>query len=152
MGGQSHIKITMSHPRDLCMCQRVQSLTPSSHTHAHTQADALLLKCLMCDFKTQTHSSSSRTHLRFTHVTKINPYTHMHTNIPFCALILKRFKVSFNFCTIKFFKPSFSWLCMRSKSHNFGYGCAAGTGPERVQRRRKEKTFRWFASLLNNCV
>lgn len=37
-GGHSHTKITMSHPGDLCMCQRVQSRTPHQPTctHAHT--------------------------------------------------------------------------------------------------------------------
>lgn len=35
-GGYSHIKITVSHPVDLCMCQRVHSQTPANtHGDAH---------------------------------------------------------------------------------------------------------------------
>lgn len=53
-GGHSHIKITMSHPGDLCMCQRVQSQTPHQHTqsqtetHTHTHA----LRCIVYNCKT----------------------------------------------------------------------------------------------------
>lgn len=51
-GGHSHIKITMSHPGDLCMCQRVQS--QHTHTHAHTLSDGntLSLRCIIYNYKT----------------------------------------------------------------------------------------------------
>lgn len=45
-GGPSHMKITMSHTGDLCMCRRLESLTSHWHTHNLSQ------RCIMCYCKT----------------------------------------------------------------------------------------------------